>query len=82
MVFGFLGSLPALAAAGHHWEAVRMPRCQDARMYFYQLYPTVKGQVVKGSMFIGGVGSTRSSAAKKSSAGETFASREFDVKLS
>ena len=41
-----------------------------------------KGQVVKGSMFKGGVGSTRSSAAKKSSAGETFASREFDVKLS
>ena len=42
----------------------------------------IQGQVVKGSMFKGGVGSTRSSAAKKSSAGETFASREFDVKLS
>ena len=37
----------------------------------------IQGQVVKGSMFKGGMGSTcRSTAAKKMSAGETFASRD------
>ena len=36
----------------------------------------IQGQVVKGSMFKGGMGSTRSTAVKKSPAGETFASRD------
>ena len=37
----------------------------------------IQGQVVKGSMFKGGMGSTcKSTEAKKSSAGETFASRD------
>jgi len=36
----------------------------------------IQGQVVKGSMFKGGMGSTRSTTAKKNSAGETFASRD------
>jgi len=36
----------------------------------------IQGQVVKGSMFKGGMGSTRSTASKKNSAGEAFASRD------
>ena len=37
----------------------------------------IQGQVVKGSMFKGGMGSTRWSAAvKKNSAGDTFASKD------
>lgn len=56
--------------------ALDMVHREDLNPNFPRL-DNIQGQVVKGSMFKGGMGSTcRSTAAKKSSAGETFASKD------
>ena len=56
--------------------ALDMVHREDLNPNFPRL-DDIQGQVVKGSMFKGGMGSTcKSTEAKKSSAGETFASRD------